>query len=327
MLERNRETRGYAMRFCSTEEVPTRQRVAYWSALASDAITPMSVDAGRSPAVFTGRLWSHKVGRLAFIRAYSTSVVLRRTPADIARMTQRGFLVTMSEDTRFAVRGKGYEAELKPSDLIVYDLTQPGMTVHSGCTALNVLVPESDFRRYLPGADDLNGLIIRGDRGAGLIAATMIRALATNKEQQLNDCAADHVATAFLHAMAAACAETQGLQLPLEVACGSRRQQITQFVEAHLNDADLSVARVAATFGVSDRYVRMLFEGCREPLSVYIRRRRFEECGRQLRDPRRPSRSISDIALSCGFNSLASFDRAFRAQFGMTPREYRMNAD
>lgn len=238
-------------------------------------------------------------------------------------MCERRFLVTTSEDAPFYVSGKGYEAQIKPNDLIVYDLTQPSLTIHSGCTALNVLIPEADLRRHLPARDHPNGLIIRADRGSGLIAATMIRALAPNKERHLTGNAGDHMAMALLHAIAAACAETRGVRLSPEAAQGSRRQQITRFVEAHLGDADLSVAMVAAAFRVSDRYVRLLFEDGDEPLSAYIRRRRFEECARQLRDPMRRTRTISDIALSYGFNSLASFDRAFKAYFAMTPREYR----
>jgi AraC family carnitine catabolism transcriptional activator len=33
--------------------------------------------------------------------------------------------------------------------------------------------------------------------------------------------------------------------------------------------------------------------------------------------------SIRDISLSCGFSSPPVFTRAFRAQYGQTPREYR----
>lgn len=326
MLRETAGTRGCVMRFFSTEEVPTGQRLAYWSALASEAIAPMSVDVGRSSTAIQGRLWAHKIGAIDIVRACSTSVVLRRTPTEIARMKERCFLVTISEDARFLVRGKGYEAELRPNDFILYDLTQPGLTIHSGCTALNVLIPEGLLRRHLPSVDDLNGTIVRCDRGAGLIVATMIRALAPNKEP-LNGCAADHVCTALLHAIAAACAEAHDIPISPETASGSRRDQIVHFVEGHLYDADLSIVMVAAAFGVSDRYVRMLFERGEEPLSAYIRRRRFEECARQLRDPLQRSRTISEIALSCGFNSLASFDRAFKAHFDMTPREYRTRGE
>lgn len=314
------------MRFFSTEQVPFGQRLAYWAALASDAIAPMSIDVGRSAGGLQGRLWAHKIGPIEFVRACSTSVVLRRSASEIARMKGRAFLVTISEDARFLVRGRGYEAALTPSDMILYDLTQPGLTIHSGCTALNVLIPEAELLRHLPGADDLNGLIVRCDHGAGLIAATMIRALTPNKEQRLEGYAADHVATALLHAIAAACGEAHDVPVSPETVVGSRRDRIVQFVESHLYDPELSVAMVAAAFQVSDRYVRMLFESGPEPLSTYIRRRRFEECARLLRDPHRRARTISEIALSCGFNSLASFDRAFKAHFSMTPRQYRTRA-
>jgi AraC-like DNA-binding protein len=32
---------------------------------------------------------------------------------------------------------------------------------------------------------------------------------------------------------------------------------------------------------------------------------------------------IVDIALDCGFGDVSNFNRAFRAEFGMSPRAYR----
>lgn len=36
-----------------------------------------------------------------------------------------------------------------------------------------------------------------------------------------------------------------------------------------------------------------------------------------------PERSISDVAYRCGFNTLSSFNRAFRASYNTSPRDYR----
>ena len=36
-----------------------------------------------------------------------------------------------------------------------------------------------------------------------------------------------------------------------------------------------------------------------------------------------PQRSISDVAFACGFESLATFYRVFRAAQGMTPGDFR----
>jgi AraC family transcriptional regulator len=36
--------------------------------------------------------------------------------------------------------------------------------------------------------------------------------------------------------------------------------------------------------------------------------------------------TILDIALQCGFGDLSNFNRAFRAEFGITPRAYRLRS-
>jgi AraC-like DNA-binding protein len=35
---------------------------------------------------------------------------------------------------------------------------------------------------------------------------------------------------------------------------------------------------------------------------------------------------IVDIALDCGFGDLSNFNRAFRAEFGLSPRAYRLRS-
>jgi AraC-like DNA-binding protein len=314
------------MQVYSTRDVDYRHRLEYWSALASEAITPMTVDAGKACASFEGRLWSYRLGAIDVSRAYSTAAIIRRTGTDVGRTRDRSFLVSISEDNNYSMRTASWERIVRPNDLVITDATQRGLILHSGCTALTLRVPEERFKQHVPGVDDVVGLVVPGDRGAGLLAATMIRALAPNKVDAFDPSSAEHLATAVLHAIAAAYAEAFDARVIPASTAAARRYEITQFVDANLHDADLSVAQVAAAFGVSDRYVRMLFEESDESLSAYIQRRRLEESARQLRDPLWRSRTVSEIAFSWGFNSLGSYDRAFKARFDMTPREYRARA-
>jgi AraC family transcriptional activator of tynA and feaB len=315
------------MRLFSTDKVDPGHRVEYWGALASDTICPMSVGGVRSPAAFAGRLWAYnRIGPIDVIRACSTSVVLRRTGLDVARTQSRRFLVSMAEDTTHLVRTRQWEHVLRPNDLLIIDTTERGETIHSGCTAMTLSIAETDFKQYLPGADDLSGLVVRGDRGAGLLAATLIRALTPSKSHEFANNAGEHVATALLHAIAAAYAERYGTTTAPGSRATARQLAITRFVDDHLHDGDLTVQKVAADFALSDRYVRMLFADRDESLAAYIQRRRLEESARQLRDPLWRSRTISDIALNWGFNSLGSYDRAFKARFDVTPRQYRERA-
>jgi AraC-like DNA-binding protein len=49
---------------------------------------------------------------------------------------------------------------------------------------------------------------------------------------------------------------------------------------------------------------------------------RIEEAQQKLIDPTNQHLTISAIALECGFNSQATFQRAFKSKLHMTPKEY-----
>jgi AraC-like DNA-binding protein len=76
-------------------------------------------------------------------------------------------------------------------------------------------------------------------------------------------------------------------------------------------------------FGVSPRYVRMIFAARQENVSAYILRRRLEECAQQLTSVLWSGHTIAETASSWGFTSMAHFTRAFKDRFGVTPRQYR----
>jgi AraC family transcriptional regulator len=55
----------------------------------------------------------------------------------------------------------------------------------------------------------------------------------------------------------------------------------------------------------------------------YILRARLRQAAIRLCVERR---RILDIALDCGFGDISNFNRAFRAEFGLTPRAYQQRA-
>jgi AraC-like DNA-binding protein len=271
---------------------------------------------------FEGRLWVDRVGPIGLARAYSSSVVIKRTGARFSS-DERNFVLTVSEGASYTAVAKGREQVVYGGDLQLSDSSHIMELEHSGCTVIVLCIKAPLFKEYLPMADDLVGHIVRGDRGAGLHASTMIRSLPAGMRHGFVDSATDHLTAALLHSIAAAYSQTYSLADAAPVTAGCRRLVIKRFVDARLSDADLTVQKVAAAFDLSDRYVRMLFEADGESLAAYIQRRRLEESARQLRDSRCDARTISDIAFAWGFNSLGSFDRAFKARFDTTPGQYR----
>ncbi len=52
----------------------------------------------------------------------------------------------------------------------------------------------------------------------------------------------------------------------------------------------------------------------------------MERCRADLAAPRLAARTITDIALSHGFNDAAHFSRLFKESYGMSPAEYRASS-
>jgi AraC-like DNA-binding protein len=84
----------------------------------------------------------------------------------------------------------------------------------------------------------------------------------------------------------------------------------------------LTPAKTAAALKTSVRQLHLLFEPSGTSFAQYVLRRRREECRASLTSAV-GDRSVSNIALGWGFNSLATFHRNFRQAFGASPGELR----
>lgn len=100
-------------------------------------------------------------------------------------------------------------------------------------------------------------------------------------------------------------------------------ERIFQTIEMRLSDPNLNYQQVASEHGISPRYLQKLFESIDDSFGHYVKLRRLERCRLDLRSPLHVQKSISDILFQWGFNDSASFSRAFREQYGTSPREYR----
>lgn len=88
---------------------------------------------------------------------------------------------------------------------------------------------------------------------------------------------------------------------------------------------DLNIGMLADKSGIHEYQLRMLinqslgYRNFREFLNSY----RLEQVQSALSDPVFDSETITTIAFDSGFNSIPSFNRVFKAQFGVAPTEYR----
>ncbi len=86
-------------------------------------------------------------------------------------------------------------------------------------------------------------------------------------------------------------------------------------------DPLLSPASIAAQLNISLRQLYRAFNGTESP-AARIRRRRLERAAELLATRSAPAQ-VEKIAQACGFISAEYFSRAFRREFGLSPRAYR----
>jgi AraC-like DNA-binding protein len=101
------------------------------------------------------------------------------------------------------------------------------------------------------------------------------------------------------------------------------RDRIQTYIEQHLRDPNLSLDRIAKQLNCTKRYLHKVFQGTGESLSEHILQQRLARCRMDLANPELSNVSITEIALSWGFNSVSHFSRAFHLRFGMPPRSAR----
>jgi AraC-like DNA-binding protein len=100
-----------------------------------------------------------------------------------------------------------------------------------------------------------------------------------------------------------------------------RWHRIQQLVERRFSDPDFDLGSIAAEFGVTKRYVHLIFARMGDTPERYILKRRLDAAVLALCDP--SPRNISEAALEAGFGDISHFCRTFRLRYGCTAREYR----
>ena len=85
-------------------------------------------------------------------------------------------------------------------------------------------------------------------------------------------------------------------------------------------DAELTIERLAEEARLSPYHFLRVFEAIAGVTPhQYIRRMRLRDAAARLAASRM---KISDVALDCGFGDVSNFNRAFRGEFGMSPRQW-----
>jgi len=109
-------------------------------------------------------------------------------------------------------------------------------------------------------------------------------------------------------------------QLPAETADTRRLKAVLQWISVHYAE-ELRVADAAGVCSFSSsHFMRWFRQMTGQSFVAFLNEYRLNAAAEALHAT---DETVLTIASRCGFENLSYFNRAFKAHFGMTPREYR----
>jgi AraC-like DNA-binding protein len=139
----------------------------------------------------------------------------------------------------------------------------------------------------------------------------------------LNRALAEPLANGFLQAVSESLG-TQKLNPPRRQKLFDKRlADIENYILMNLTDPDLCYDKVAASCGISPRYLCYLLKANNTSFSDLVWKNRLPQARDWLVSPAMRDYPIHEIAFMSGFKSAAHFSRMFKANYGCPPREFR----
>jgi AraC-like DNA-binding protein len=306
----------------STDGVPEQDRMAIWREHYGNVM--LRVDLEPAPGrIFESRNRCLSLPGLQLMEGASS-------PAKISR--QGRYLDDGNDDVVLAINRKGSviissngrEQSLRDGEAIVLSGGEAS-TFHrtSNGESFTVRVPRAIFESTVVSVDDALMRTISPDRGALKLVENYAGWLfnAGPVDPQLVNLSVRHIhdllaLTIGPTADFAETARTRGLR-------AARLKLAKSYIVSHSHSRDLSVSSVAASLNVTPRYVQRLFEADGTTFSEFLTTQRLARAHRLLCEPSSSPAAISTIAYDVGFGDLSYFNRRFRRQYGLTPREVR----
>lgn len=275
---------------------------------------------------FPAHMHQHRVDGLRLTDCTASAEVSgTRARAQIAHDDEAYLTVVMiaqgSETLRF---GEDRELRLTEGMFTLWDSTRPvAFKTGDSLRQMSLLVPEAQLLRRMPRVRDLVGRPMDGRHGVGGLFIDHFKAL-MRRMGELPAGSRHDVLDTTLDLLTLCLSEQPTLPPPR-----LRRvmlEQVQRHIETRLADPSLSVSSLARAFGMTERNLHKLFEETGVTVSAHIRARRLAMCRRDLEGTTLAARQIGEIASHWGFADASHFSKVFRAAYGVSPKEFRDQA-
>ncbi|NYI04678.1 AraC-like ligand-binding domain-containing protein [Allostreptomyces psammosilenae] len=307
-----------------TAQVPAADRFEFWRDSMARAMCPTEVSSAHAEG-FAARM---RLLRLGSVQAWPTGMQAmswRRTPRLIRQADPEYYHLTLTLRGALAISQAGRAETHTAGRMYVIDTSRPFDCFVPGDSVEGVGLEVPRALLPLPSAS-VDRLLTRHlpRRGVGGLLATVLLGLVeqTGALRPSDGARLETVLTDLLAATLAHHLEEEDRLTP-ESRTRSLVLSVRAFILRHLPDPDLDPGTIAAAHHISVSQLHRLFRGEDDTVAAYLRRQRLERARRDLADLAQHATPVNAIGRRWGFTHHAAFSRAFRAAYGIPPRDYR----
>ena len=310
----------------STDHVEPEHRFDHWREVRARGLFGVTaeLEAEQRPQ-FSGSFSLRKIGAASLIELRASPYQVKRTAADIAHAPGASLCVyqQLGGGGGFSVHGSG-EFTLRHGNFATSHSDLPYRTVPLAADGFHLRILKLPAAGLLAPNADLHHLFPKSFCSQPLLTPLLESCFSDLTEA--GDGGDSAVTAPLVEALAQLALIERGLVRPASrAALGAirvgRLSLARRLITRHHSNAALSPAFVAELLGISVRHLYALFETTGTSFAQTVTARRITESRRLLKEA--PERSISQIAFASGFESLATFYRAFQAAHGASPGDFR----
>lgn len=301
----------------STARAREGERFGYWHEAVCRAV--LNVDTVDPPERgFFGDIAAVARADARFVRFSSAAHRIVRSQRLVRRAPDEHVLVSVQLAGISRIRQGDHDVTVTPGEVAILDGARPfEVDFPTQVGRMIAVMPRGALAGRLPGLGQRGACKLAAgswsadlvSRGLAVLADPAVETGITGAEALL-----DSIASLLALAEApAAEAAPQGLQADAMLA----------FARRHAADPDLDAAALAAQFAVSSRTVHSRFALRGTTLGRVLLDQRLDDARRALAAPAWARQPVSQIAYQCGFGDLSHFSKAFKARFGVAPRDWR----
>lgn len=308
----------------NTDSVAPQERAGCWSDWLDRLFHGLKNDC-YGDAGFDGRVNTLSAGDVVLTRLEANRHRVVRSASQV-RQSEIGYLKIVAPFAgRAGVEQQGREAWVTPDQWSIYDTTAAYVVANPvRVEHLIVMIPKQQLAERGLGGAAVGPLMARPLGGSGGVSRLALETMrsAYRELPGMSEAAARGVGDAITQFVHLSMLDLAGIGTALTQR-EALRERIKQHVGQHLADPALSVDAIALALNCSRRQLYNAFSEEPDGVAGHILRRRLAACRHAFDDRRQAHRSITDIALSFGFQNMAHFSRVFRAHLGLPPSDYR----